>query len=168
MKKNISGFSLIELLLVVVIIGIIAAIAVPNLMASRRSANEGSTVSSLRLLHEAQMTYATSYGKGEYAGDVGAGTLTMFSTFTSLSLVDGVIGSGTKAGYNFVAGREASSAGAAAQFFISAIPVSSNSVVGTGNHRFGVSTDGVIRQDVTLGAQYLNTADVITAPAMGN
>src|SRR5438105_3856959 len=71
MYTNQKGFSLIELLIVVVIIGIIAAIAIPNLLASRRSANEGSAISALRTLHGAQMTYASTYGNGDYAGAAG-------------------------------------------------------------------------------------------------
>ena len=49
-----------------------------------------------------------------------------------------------------------------------AIPIVRDPVLGNGNHRFGISTDGVMRDDLTLGAHYANTADDDDAPAMGN
>jgi type IV pilus assembly protein PilA len=64
------GFSLIELLIVVAIILVIAAIAIPNLIRARISANEASAVSSIRAINTAQVTYAAMYPTSGYADDL--------------------------------------------------------------------------------------------------
>jgi len=87
-----KGFSLIELIIVVMIIGIIAAIAVPNFLGARRSANEASATSNIRLISSAQETYEITTGNGNY------GTL---ANLVSNRLIDDVLGAGQKSGYNF-------------------------------------------------------------------
>jgi prepilin-type N-terminal cleavage/methylation domain-containing protein len=167
-KNDSNGFSLIELLIVIVIIGILAALAVAGLLSSKRSANEFSCIASLRMLHSAQMTYSSSLGKGEFIGDIGAGTLTGLTSLNSLGLIDPVLGSGSKSGYKIVGGREASSAALPPQFFFSAIPAATGVVTGTGIHRIGVSTDGVLKSDATDTAHYADVNAVIAAPPLNN
>ena len=137
--KNEKGFSLIELLIVVAIIGIIAAIAIPNLLKSRQAANEAAAISAVRTIGTAQATYQSTRGLGKDF----ALSLTALNTEGS---VDSVLGSGSKSGYSFASVGGASTATQPSYFDTNANPLSSGTF-GTGNRFFYSNETFVIFQD---------------------
>lgn len=143
-KNRQEGFSLIELLIVVAIIGIIAAIAIPNLMATRRAANEASAISAVRTLSSAEAAYRHTNGLGVAYGDL--------NELLVADMIDNTLANATtpgtaKSGYIYAITLPDDKEG----FVIGAAPVNTNA----GSRRFSSDTPGII---------YIDTNNVLTVP----
>ncbi len=152
MKRDTRGFSLIELLIVVAIILIIAAIAIPNLLRSRIAANQASAVGSLRTINTCEITYASTYNTGYTSTLVALGPPAGGGnpTPSAAGLIDSVLAGGTKSGYTFTyTPGTADSTGRINSYGLNGSPVT---VGTTGQNFYFTDQSAVIRQNTSATA----------------
>lgn len=143
MKKQ-KGFSLIELLIVVAIILIISAIAIPSYLRSRMQANEASAVGSLRMINTSAVTYSSTYvnvGFPANLADMG-GVNPCTATSSTACVLEDTLAQGTKSGYSFLWTGDGATPSVA--YSLTATPLN---VGGSGQRQFCTDQAGVIRFD---------------------
>jgi type IV pilus assembly protein PilA len=158
-----SGFSLIELLIVIAIILIIAAIAIPNILRARISANEASAAASVRTIVTAEVSYNTAYPSIGYStlATLGGPAVACIPAPATACIVDTVLAGGTKSGYTFAATGANPVNGANTQYLATGVP---GNLSVTGIKAFCATEDNVTRfitpsggpatRAVCLGATY--------------
>jgi type IV pilus assembly protein PilA len=154
-SNHACGFSLIELLIVVGVILVITAIAIPSLMRSKASANEASAVATLRSVNAACNTYSSTYNIGYPLTLLYLGPGSPTSS-TAAGIVDSVVAGGIKSGYTFTYISGAPSSGQIRTYTVSASPTVPGN---TGQRYFYTDQTGVIRQN--LGAVATSTSTPI-------
>jgi type IV pilus assembly protein PilA len=127
------------------VVGVVAAIAIPNLLRSRMAANEASAVGSLRIINTACLTYATTYGTGFPRKLSNLGTSGAASP-TAAGLIDNVLASGTKSGYTFTYRAVMEIGGQTPTYTIQANPITPGE---TGQRYFFADQSGVIRMNMS-------------------
>ncbi len=159
--RSARGFSLIELLIVVAIILIIAAIAIPNLLKARVSANESSAVASVRSISTAQALYQINYPMSGYGTLVQlAGTEPCIPSSSNACLIDNALATGAKNGYNFAITLGGSAP--ATNYLVTAVP----QVVGSTGQRSFCSGNPASLHKKAGGTAIANNAECEALPGL--